>query len=144
MTAGHDILIKQGFSTQPGAVFTAEIKTDITSCQTPGVQSFKTNSTNTVSDYNSVNSVNASGVNIFAYPNPTNDLITVGISNNNYQNVSFLVSDMSGRMIAQYNSPVISDTNVLQKIDLHSYSDGLYLITIVADKQKFQIKFVKE
>jgi hypothetical protein len=116
MTAGHDILIKQGFSTQPGAVFTAEIKTDITSCQTPGVQSFKTNLPNTTSSDNIIIKKDENGVNVFAYPNPTTDLITVGISNNNYNNVSFTVTDMSGRLISQYNNATISGNNVTETI----------------------------
>ena len=84
------------------------------------------------------------GMKVYAYPNPTNDLITVGASNNNYQNVSFIITDMSGRSIAQYNNPIISNSNVSQIIDASAYSAGLYIVTMTADNEKYSFKFAKE
>ena len=84
------------------------------------------------------------GIKVYAYPNPTTDLITVGASNNNYQNVFFTVTDISGRVMAQYNSPTLSGTDIRQIIDASTYAPGLYIVTMTADSQKYSFKFSKE
>ncbi len=81
---------------------------------------------------------------IFAYPNPTRDYITVGALNNNYQNVSFTVTDVSGRSLAKYNNPDLSSGNVRQIMDVGSYTSGIYIVTMEANYQKYPFKFVKE
>jgi hypothetical protein len=81
---------------------------------------------------------------ITAYPNPTTDLITVSALNNNYQSVSFAITDISGRVLGQYDNPSISASNISQIIDASSYAQGIYLITMIADSRKYSIKFVKE
>jgi hypothetical protein len=67
-----------------------------------------------------------------------------GISNNNYQNVSFMITDMSGRSIGQYNNPIISGNEIQQTIDISAYTEGMYIVTVVADKQKYSFKIAKE
>jgi hypothetical protein len=84
------------------------------------------------------------GINVYAYPNPTPDLITVGASNNNYQNVSFTITDMSGRVMAQYNNPDLSNSDIRQIIDASAYASGLYIVTMIVDNQKYSFKFAKE
>jgi len=142
MTAGQSIVIGPGFSTQPGAVFTAQIK-NITPCETPGAVFFKNNPNVWVSD-SAITKNNIAGMQVFAYPNPTRDLITVGALNNNYQNVSFTVTDVAGRYMAKYNNPDLSSGNVRQIIDVGSYASGIYTVTMEANNQKYPFKFVKE
>jgi hypothetical protein len=124
------------------AVFTAQIK-DITPCETPGAVFFKKNLNTWASD-SAVTKNNVSGMQIFAYPNPTRDYITVGALNNNYQNVSFTVTDVSGRSLAKYNNPDLSSGNVRQIMDVGSYTSGIYIVTMEANYQKYPFKFVKE
>ena len=143
-TAGESIQIGHGFSTAPGSVFTAEIR-DNGGCQTPGVQTFSHRSPNSpLSNNSAIIQNNTAGIKVYAYPNPTTDQITVGVTNNNYQTISFIVTDMSGRSIAQYNSPTISSSNVSQVIDVSAYAAGLYIVTMTTDKQKYSFKFAKE
>ena len=81
---------------------------------------------------------------IYGYPNPTTDFITVGASNNNYKDVSFVITDLSGRLIPQYGNPTISGSNVTQTIDISSFAEGIYLVTMIADNQKYSFKIAKE
>jgi hypothetical protein len=84
------------------------------------------------------------GMKVYAYPNPTADLITIGAVNNNYQNVSFTITDMSGRVMGQYNNPDLSGGDIKQVIDAGSYAAGLYIVTMTADNQKYSFKFAKD
>jgi hypothetical protein len=142
MVAGESITLYPGFSTQPGAVFTARIAPS--SCTTPGAVSFKAPNANTWSGTNGVTKTDVAGMKIFAYPNPTTDYITIGALNNDYNNVSVSVTDIEGRSVAQYNSPYITSEQVRQVIDAASYAPGIYIATINADKRKYSIKFTKE
>jgi hypothetical protein len=136
--AGQYIQIGPGFSTQPGAIFTAEIRDD--NCQTPGVQRLTKSNPNhkkeTISD-----SINF-GMKL--YPNPTSGQVTVVAANNNYQNVSFTVTDIAGRSIGQYVNTSLSGNSISQTIDASTYASGLYIVTMIADNQKSSVKFVKE
>jgi hypothetical protein len=71
-------------------------------------------------------------------------MLTAGISNNNYQNVSFVITDMSGRSLSQYNNPTISAGDVRQIINVSVYAQGLYIVTVIADNQKYSFKFAKK
>jgi hypothetical protein len=84
------------------------------------------------------------GMKVFAYPNPATDVLTAGISNNNYQNVSFMITDISGRSLAQYVNPTISGSDVQQIVDVSAYAEGLYIVTIIADNQNYSFKFAKK
>jgi hypothetical protein len=141
MKAGSDIIIGQGFSTAPGAVYLAEIEPN--NCQTPGVPVFFKANPNHPSDP-SITKINTNGMQLFAYPNPTTDLITVGALNNNYQNVTFAVTDLAGSLMAEYLTPTISNTEIRQVINADSYAPGLYIITMIADKQRYALKFAKK
>jgi hypothetical protein len=142
MIAGENITIGQVFSTQPGTVFTAEIQPNMSSCQTPGVQSFKKITlNNTISDNATMKEM---GLKLSAYPNPTSDFINVCIMNNNYQNVSFTITDISGRFMGQFNNPTLTSNSINQIIDVSIYASGLYIVTMAADNQRYSIKFIKE
>ncbi len=84
------------------------------------------------------------GIKVYANPNPTSDLVTVGASSNNFQNVSLTVTDLSGRQIAQYDNPAPSGSDIRQVIDASAYAPGLYIVTMTADSQKYSFKFAKE
>lgn len=142
-TAGQSIIIGQGFSTAPGSVFTAEIR-NLNPCQTPGVQSSSKTDTPYLTADNNSNINNITGMNVYAYPNPATNFLTVGTDNNEFHKVSFSVTDISGRIMAQYSNPSFSALGISQVINIDSYAPGLYLVTMVADNQKYSTKFVKE
>ena len=143
MTAGQSITIGPGFSTQPGAVFTAQIQS-VTPCQTPGAPWFKTNTPDSWSSDSSIIKKDIDGMKMFAYPNPTSDLITVGALNDKYKTISFTVTDISGRLIAKYDNVSRTIGNVRQTIDISAYADGIYIVTMNADNEKYSLKFAKE
>jgi hypothetical protein len=54
------------------------------------------------------------------------------------------ITDVAGRLVAQYNSPAIADQSIRQVIDVQSYSTGVYFVNIETNNQNHTIKFVKK
>jgi hypothetical protein len=55
-----------------------------------------------------------------------------------------LCGDISGRYMGRYTNGFISGNDIREIIDVNSYAEGMYIMTIQADNQKYSIKFVKE
>jgi hypothetical protein len=79
---------------------------------------------------------------IKAYPNPTNDIITLDYGDISIQNIQ--VIDASGRVIHQLDD-FISGNNRVEITHLQSLSSGLYFIKVLSTEQEsFTIKFIKK
>lgn len=143
MTAGESIEIGPGFSTYPRSIFTAQIKS-IDPCQTPGVVLFKTDESSTDESTNIALSPMKNDFNIKAYPNPTTDGINIDFTNDSYKNVSFTLTNISGRLIRYYKQPQTSSDLISQYIDVSSFAAGLYIVTVDRDGIKYSFKFAKQ
>ena len=143
--AGQAIIITpttgKYFATDLGAVATLHIAPS--SCSTPGAMT-KTNATPTT--HNSLIRTNnlTDKIEFYVYPNPTSDYITLMAQNNNYQNVSISISDIEGRVIAEYNNANVSAKQIKQVIQTQTLAQGIYIATLHADDQKISVKFAKE
>lgn len=71
------------------------------------------------------------------YPNPINGIINFEFAHNNIQKIT--IYDITGR-------PIIEKTQIRQKerIDLSTYKDGIYIISIQKDNEIFTTKIIKE
>ena len=64
------------------------------------------------------------------YPNPTNDFIYIELSQTSYQNMSIEIVNMQGIRVLKKNIQV-SGPNHIEKINVQSFSNGIYLIRIL-------------
>jgi len=70
-------------------------------------------------------------------PNPTNGIINLDFADNNIQKL--VVYDMSGKMIIEK-----AEIQQTQSIDLSSFKNGIYIISIQTDNEVFTSKIIKE
>jgi hypothetical protein len=79
---------------------------------------------------------------IKAYPNPTNDMLTLDCGDISIQNIQII--DASGRVIHQLNE-VSLDNNRVEITHLQGLSTGLYFIKVLSTEQEsFTIKIIKK
>ena len=78
---------------------------------------------------------------IDAYPNPTDNYITLKISSATEQNISYTIYNASGLKIAQKNVDNGYGEDI--KISLNEYPDGLYLIALQQGEHFELIKTIK-
>jgi murein DD-endopeptidase MepM/ murein hydrolase activator NlpD len=74
--------------------------------------------------------------NIDLYPNPTNDYLTISNSDN-VAIYSIVISDISGKIL-------FSEKNNFDKIDLSSYSNGIYFVNFTTESGEFTKKIIKD
>lgn len=66
-----------------------------------------------------------------AYPNPTNGIVSISMSNPNADDIAISVTDISGRMI--YNSDL---EGLSFNVDLSSAADGTYFLNVVSNGKR--------
>ena len=73
------------------------------------------------------------------YPNPTNGNVYLEINNINQANIKLEVFDITGKAIYKqnYNSNIVSD-----RLDLSSFSDGVYLIRLIEGDNMQTVKLI--
>ena len=77
------------------------------------------------------------------YPNPVNDMLTISISSSDKSNTnSYKIYDLIGNVIADKNIGMISG-NYSEKIDMSSFSKGIYFIEYNKDGEKSTKKIIK-
>ena len=80
------------------------------------------------------------GVNL--YPNPVNDIATFDINLNESANVSVLVYDVTGKVVANvYNGQMDAGMSTV-KVDASALQSGIYFTTIVSGSSKKTLKMV--
>ncbi len=80
------------------------------------------------------NLINKNRVTLFAYPNPTNENITISVSNYN-GNIQTEVYDLIGNMLQVSNETTIS---------LEDYARGIYLLKVAYGDRVEEIKVIKD
>ncbi len=78
--------------------------------------------------------------NLFAYPNPTVDIVQINFTNKNNIFEKFRVVSVSGQILFQDNVP---DQNFIQ-IDLSGYENGLYFIQFEGTEKQEMIRVIKQ
>ncbi|MCW3128218.1 MAG: type sorting protein [Bacteroidetes bacterium] len=142
MTAGEAITMHPGFMADPNSVFLAQIK-NVAPCTTINAAAFKTEQGQSESAA-SITKKSSNGLELFAYPNPTSEFITVGALNIKCEEASFCVTDLSGRTIAKYNNPCTYTGQVRQIIDVSTYPSGVYIVSMETGNEKYYSKFVRQ
>lgn len=78
--------------------------------------------------------------NLFAYPNPTIDIVQINFTNENNIFKNFRVVSVSGQILFQDHVP---DQNFVQ-IDLSSYENGVYFIQFEGTGKQEVVKVIKQ
>ncbi|TDE49082.1 endonuclease/exonuclease/phosphatase family protein [Flavobacterium sp. GT3P67] len=94
----------------------------------------------TLREKNSKKSLKNSSLEIKAYPNPSNGLITLVSSEN--ASTQIIVSDLAGREI--FNKAIDLKANNQNTIDLAASSNGIYFIKVISQEKTQTIKIIKE
>ena len=77
---------------------------------------------------------------IIMYPNPSNNSINITYANLQHLNTELKITDLLGNTLTTMYS---SDTSINQTIDLSSYADGTYIVSLKNSEQVTTAKFVK-
>jgi len=77
------------------------------------------------------------------YPNPTSDVFTVEIHSEVAGDAKFILTDVQGRIIDMQNETTAGGTTQYQ-FDLGRYAKGVYMLTIMANNQKFVERVIKQ
>ena len=64
------------------------------------------------------------------FPNPTTNLIQLKIQNDKLENLHFVISDLSGKMILSENLIIVN-----QQINLTKYLSGIYILSVYNQNQ---------
>ena len=80
------------------------------------------------------------GADMNVYPNPTSDLLNVDFSLEDAADVTYILTDMSGRVISVVNSANV--TKETQTIDVSQLPAGMYMITAKTDTKSATEKFI--
>ncbi len=75
---------------------------------------------------------------LMVYPNPTDGLFTVDISNNSYG--SLLISSPLGKVIRS----IKLDAQFSYQIDLSEHAPGIYFVTLFTESNKSTVKIIKK
>ncbi len=79
--------------------------------------------------------------NIFVYPNPANELITIRFISNSETNVALRLVNLTGQILLSEDIKAVEGTN-LHEIDLSTFTPGIYLIQLVSENRNDVIKIV--
>lgn len=88
-------------------------------------------------------SVADNSLNGFAYPNPAGELLNIVFNSNTASVYNVMLYDLSGRMIRNERFSAIEGENKLTW-DMNEYSSGTYLLTILGETGKSQLRIVVE
>lgn len=82
---------------------------------------------------------------VSVYPNPAKDALSIKVATPKADNVTLIITDMTGKVVLQQRANVIAGDNQLQ-LNVHGLSQGSYLLkAICADGCETAVrKFVKE
>lgn len=96
-----------------------------------------------VPPYTSVSTINTTeGASLSVYPNPTSDVLNVNFSLETADDVMYIMTDMTGRVVNILNSKNV--TNETQTIDVSNLAAGVYMITAKTSKGTSTERFVKQ
>ncbi len=64
-----------------------------------------------------------------AYPNPTTNLLNLVISDNKWNNLSYQLSDMNGRIVQNLQKITASET----QLPMQKFPQGIYFLAVNSD-----------
>lgn len=143
LTAGSSITLDQGFTASSGSVMTASIAS-VSACTTPGAVFYSAGRDTVFQQENNIfRATDSTNLNMFAYPNPTAGLITIGCLNKGYSNIYLNIYDASGRQLATQEATLIDATQARFIYDASRLTEGVYFFTIITDGVKHTGEFLK-
>src|SRR5207244_2485884 len=78
------------------------------------------------------------------FPNPAKNVIYVSFDTRQEDNYKIELTDMSGKLLQLKNGVALRGTNRIS-FDVHNYTNGIYLITIVNNKgERNTMKLIKD
>jgi len=69
-----------------------------------------------------------------AYPNPANDFVTVEFSLNKSEEITFELSDVTGRVVMQQNLGTINSGTNAKRIDVSKLNSGVYVYSLTSSQ----------
>lgn len=136
-----DIILKSGFSISDGAKFTAKILACRASNTNGSLRSADIDLEYDNEEYEinpeitDVDDVISESEKISIYPNPTDGILNISVSNGSIDNI--VVTDITGNELM--NQAVNADQ---AEIDLSAYNKGLYLVKILTENDSYTKKVV--
>lgn len=136
-----DIILKSGFSISDGAKFTAKILACRASNTNGSLRSADIDLEYDNEEYEinpeitDVDDVISETEKISIYPNPTDGILNISVSNGSIDNI--IVTDITGNELM--NQAVNADQ---AEIDLSAYNKGLYLVKILTENDSYTKKVV--
>ncbi len=82
--------------------------------------------------------------NISAFPNPTNDNVTINVDLKKNANVSVKVTNIMGQEVANVASKQMAAGKTPVKIDMNGLANGVYLYTVTSDNFTVTNRIVKQ
>jgi hypothetical protein len=76
-----------------------------------------------------INETSKEGISI--YPNPTNGPVNIQLNNNIHRNVSVIVTNILGKVVANYS---FAELTSRRTIDLSEFEEGIYMVRYKSDK----------
>ena len=145
--AGKEIILNPGFfKTDPNvSMFLAEIQ-NVSGCETPGAQAYKSNkpvfNAGNGGANNSILNGKSGNKDIYAYPVPTTDYVTIGCYNSTDANY-ITITDMNGRKVLRMPINIFNGSQIRNTIDVSSLMPGYYFFTIDFKDNNYTGKFIK-
>ena len=87
-----------------------------------------------------INDMFSNNTQLSLFPNPTNSLLNVVIESPSLSSSKLEVMDMTGRIV--YNAPISVAGKYNHTIDVKSFSPGIYVLQLSADKRSIHQRFV--
>ncbi|MCY7408712.1 MAG: T9SS type A sorting domain-containing protein [Chitinophagales bacterium] len=75
------------------------------------------------------------------FPNPTSDLLTITTTKTLNNRVTITITDISGKILSEQKENFLNGNC---SIDVSAFSQGIYLMNILSEKNSYAAKFVKE
>lgn len=81
------------------------------------------------------------GVEIKVYPNPSVGIFNIGLSHTTSEPVDLRITDQTGKVVFEQSNVTISDNNTV-KVDLTSYSNGIYTISAIQNNSSITTRVI--
>jgi hypothetical protein len=91
----------------------------------------------------SVDEVNNDVTSLSLFPNPSSSIINMEFEISKSSDVSYLVTDLSGKVVMERQLGLLNQGSSSFVIDASSYNSGLYLITLSCNGQKITRRIIK-
>lgn len=138
--AGNSIILEPNFLTEPNSEFLAQID-NYSPCHVPGTPSFKKEED--VSE-DEIYQENEDGTKLFAYPIPTDEYITIGLSSERELISGVLnIINNNGQVILSRSIKPFDKNSFREIINFSEFPSGIYQFTLFSESKNYSGKFIK-